>query len=125
MLICSYRSVPLSKETQVAAFAHVSCVKEPIRVLTCGSELGTSFVMVAILAHFKCILLHVCMWTGRSILDLAGLVMPLWLLLDDMWFNFVDQASFSQSGPSSVNRGIRRLIHVPGYLVQLLEQSLI
>lgn len=125
MLICGYRSVSLSEETQVAAFADFSCVKEPIRVLTCGSELGASFVMVAILAHFKCILLQVCMWAGRSILDLAGLVMPLWLLLDDMWFNFVDQASFSQSGPSNDNRGIRRLIHVPGYLVQLLEQSLI
>jgi hypothetical protein len=92
-------------------------------VLTGGGELGTTFRMVAILAHFKCILLEVCMWTGRSILDLAGLVVPLWQLFDDTGPNSYDRASLTLCALSDENWGITRLINVPGYLVQLLEQS--
>jgi hypothetical protein len=92
-------------------------------VLTGGGKLGTTFRMVAILAHFKCILLEVCMWAGRSILDLAGLVLFLWLFLDDAGLNSYDRASLTLDGPCLDDWGITRLVDVPGYLVQLLEQS--
>lgn len=92
-------------------------------MLTGGGELGTTFRMVAILAHFKCILLEVCMWTGRSILDLAGLIVPLWLFFYDTGPNSCDCTSLTLCALSAENWGIARLINVPGYLVQLLEQS--
>lgn len=92
-------------------------------MLTSGGELGTTFRMVAILAHLKRILLEVCMWTGRSILDLAGLVVSLWLLFDDTGLNSYDSASLTLCALSAGNWGITRLINVPGYLVHLLEQS--
>lgn len=92
-------------------------------MLTGGGELGTTFRMVAILAHFKCILLEVCMWTGLSILDWAGLVVPLWLLFDDTGLNSYDRASLTLCALSALNWGITRLVNVPGYLVHLLKQS--